>query len=77
MQMLKNPLNSRGNHRLSVDGDGLGVQLNLAVFAAKGVEPSLKIRTGKMGGESVFGVRLLNAGLGGTGKNGFAKVGIG
>ena len=50
MQMLKNPLNSRGNHRLSVDGDGLGVQLNLAVFAAKGVEPSLKIRTGKMGG---------------------------
>jgi len=63
--------------RLSVDRDGLGVQLNLAVFAAKGIKPALKIRTGKMGGENVFGVRLLNAGLGGTGKNGFAKVGVG
>jgi len=58
--------------RLSVDRDGLGVQLNLAVFAAKGIKPALKIRTGKMGGKNVFGVRILKAGLGGTGKNGFA-----
>ncbi len=63
--------------RLSVNRDCFGVKLNLAVFATKGIKPALKIRTCKMGGKNVFGVRILNAGLGGTGKNGFAKVGVG